>query len=215
VVLGAIDTAVSPGVPQQEARALLNDAVWGAETMVDIVDNLLELSRWQANRLTLATKLIDFTEVVERLGRQFGKKHPGRPLLVDMPDDLPQINADPIRIERILDNLLDNAVKYSPKGGDIRITVRLEVENIVLGVHDRGIGISPTDQGKLFQPFQRLEAGLDSSLQGVGLGLVVCRRLVEAHGGRIWVESRPGEGSSFYFTLPLPIVNKPLQDENQ
>jgi PAS domain S-box-containing protein len=203
IVMGAINTALSDGVPQQEARSLLNDASWGAETMSDIVDNLLELSRWQANRLTLSTKLLDISGPVDRLIRQFAKKHPSRQLFIDIPDGLPQVNADPIRIERILDNLLDNAVKYSPQGGDIVVTARLENGSIVLGVHDRGIGISAADRNKLFQPFQRLGVELDASLQGVGLGLVVCRRLVEAHHGRIWVESKPGEGSSFYFTLPI------------
>jgi signal transduction histidine kinase len=86
---------------------------------------------------------------------------------------------------------------------------------MVIGVHDRGIGISAGDQAKLFQPFQRLETSIEASLKGVGLGLVVCRRLVEAHGGRIWVESEPGRGSSFYFTLPLTKQEKnDIQNSN-
>lgn len=208
VVLGALDTAVSPGVSPEEQQTLLTDAAWGAEAMVDIVDNLLELSRWQANRLTLSPRLLDVSSIIERMVRQHTRKNPGRHYTTEAEAGLPQVNADLIRLERVLDNLMDNAVKYSPDGGDIRITARRDGDNLVFGVHDQGIGISVADQAKLFQPFQRLETSMEASLKGVGLGLVVCRRLVEAHGGRIWVESEPGRGSSFYFTLPLPEPQK-------
>jgi len=136
--------------------------------------------------------------------RQHTRKYPERHYTTEVEAGLPQVNADLIRLERVLDNLMDNAVKYSPGGGDIRITVRRDSDSLVFGVHDQGIGITAADQAKLFQPFQRLETSMEASLKGVGLGLVVCRRLVEAHGGRIWVESEPGRGSSFFFTLPLP-----------
>jgi PAS domain S-box-containing protein len=208
VVLGALDTAVSPGVSPEEQQALLNDAAWGAEAMVDIVDNLLELSRWQANRLTLSPRLLDVARIIERMVRQHTRKNPGRQYTMEIEPGLPQVNADLIRLERVLDNLMDNAVKYSPNGGDIRITAHRDSDSLVLGVHDQGIGISHADQAKLFQPFQRLETSMEASLKGVGLGLVVCRRLVEAHGGRIWVESDPGKGSSFYFTLPIPEIQQ-------
>ncbi len=203
VVMGALDAAVSAGVPPKEARALLDDAIWGAQTMADIVENLLELSRWQANRLMLSTQRLDIAAVVQRTVRQLSRKHTDRIIVSDVQSDLPQPEGDPVRIERILENLIDNAVKYSPNGGDIRVTAHNEGGNIVIGVHDRGIGIKPADQARLFQPFQRLGDPQSTHLQGVGLGLVVCRRLVEAHGGRIWVESEPGKGSSFLFTLPL------------
>ncbi len=215
VVLGALDTAVSPGVSPEEQQSLLNDAAWGAEAMVDIVDNLLELSRWQANRLTLSPRLLDVPSIIERMVRQHTRKNAGRCYTAEIEPGLPQVNADLIRLERVLDNLMDNAAKYSPGGGDIRITARRDSDSMVIGVHDRGIGISAGDQAKLFQPFQRLETSMEASLKGVGLGLVVCRRLVEAHGGRIWVESEPGRGSSFYFTLPLTKQEKnEIQNSN-
>jgi signal transduction histidine kinase len=103
-------------------------------------------------------------------------------------------------VERILHNLIDNAIKYSPKGGDVTIFARQEDASLVIGVKDQGIGISTEDQARLFKPFERLET---VEIGGVGLGLNVCRRLVEAHGGRIWVESQPGQGATFFFTLPI------------
>ena len=106
-------------------------------------------------------------------------------------------------MERILHNLLENVFKYSPNGGVIRIFARMEEERLVIGVSDQGIGISLHDQSKLFAPFMRLEDQRLTGVKGAGLGLLVCRRLVEAHGGRIWVESQPGRGSTVYFTLPF------------
>ncbi len=204
VVIGAIKTAMSEGVSPQDARELLQDASWGAETMADIVDNLLELSRWQANRLNLQTARVDATAVVGRMVERASRKSEKHRLVADVPADLPEVRVDRTRVERILDNLVDNAIKYSPEGGEVKISARREADHIVVSVTDQGIGIAPTDTAKLFQPFVRLDSLIPTTtLKGIGLGLVVCRRLVEAHGGRIWVESGPGKGSTFFFTLPM------------
>jgi signal transduction histidine kinase len=98
---------------------------------------------------------------------------------------------------------VDNAIKYSPEGGDVTVFARAENSHLLVGVQDQGIGIAPEDQQRLFQRFQRLEYNTGTSIQGIGLGLNVCRILVEAHGGSIWVESEKGKGATFYFALPL------------
>ncbi len=204
VVMGAIQTATSEGVSAQEQRDLLADAAWGAETMADIVENLLELSRWQSNRLTLSTKLMSIGPVVNSIVQRLSGKSAHHKMTVDMPAGLAQVPADQTRIERILDNLIDNAVKYSPNGGEIAVSARQRANEVVVSVSDQGIGIAAEDSRKLFQPFGRLNAAVPgTALKGLGLGLVVCKRLVEAHGGRIWVESEPGKGSTFSFALPL------------
>ena len=126
--------------------------------------------------------------------------------MIDLTRELPLVQADPLRLERILYNLLENAVKYSPHGGEIRVFAKPGRDGLVIGIVDQGVGISMDDQAKLFGPFQRLEQPIADRVKGAGLGLLVCRRLVEAHGGRIWVESEPGQGSTFFFTLPLEPV---------
>jgi signal transduction histidine kinase len=98
---------------------------------------------------------------------------------------------------------VQNAVKYSPDGSEIEIFARQEQDCLVIGVRDHGSGISVEDQARLFQSFQRLGLSPVGAIKGIGLGLMVCLRLVEAHGGKIWVESKPGKGSTFYFTLPV------------
>ena len=110
--------------------------------------------------------------------------------------------GDRSRLERVLSNLLNNAVKYSPSDTEIKISLRKDGDYLLVGVKDQGKGLSTDEQAKLFQPFERLNQ-TSTTKPGLGLGLLVCKRLVEAHGGKIWVESEPGKGSTFSFTLPL------------
>ncbi len=204
VVTGALSVAMTDGLPLEDQRTLLRDAVWGADTMADIVDNLLELSRWQANRLVLQPAPLDVGQVIATVVQQLAGKSRQHRLLANVSSGLPQVPADRTRIVRILENLIDNAIKYSPNGGEVSVSARLDGDHVLVSVSDRGIGIAPEDAERLFQPFSRLEAAVPgSAAKGVGLGLVVCKRLVEAHRGRIWVESRPGQGATFSFTLPL------------
>jgi two-component system sensor histidine kinase KdpD len=121
--------------------------------------------------------------------------------LTDIPKDLPPVEADPMRVERILYNLLENATKYSPDGSRINVSARTEGNFIVTVITDQGPGISPDDQARLFELFQQLETSTRPT-SGAGLGLVVCKRLVEAQGGWIKVDSAPGKGSTFSFALP-------------
>ena len=205
VITGAVNTVLTEGarLSPEETRQLLQDAALEAGVLSHLLGNLLELSRVQANRLFLYTEAISVQNVIQDTVERIRHQSLPHQFVVDIPSNLPPVYADPLRLERILYNLIQNAVKYSPQGGKIRVSGKLEEEHLVIGVHDQGIGISRSDQAKLFGPFQRLEESRLDGVGGVGLGLLVCRRLVEAHGGRIWVESEPGRGSAFFFTLPL------------
>jgi PAS domain S-box-containing protein len=203
IVTGAINTVRSEGISDDDKVYLLEDAAWGAEAMADVVDNLLELSRLQSNRLLLLSEPIDVRPAISRMVEHSSWKSRKHRIVADLEPDLPMVRADRLRIERILDNLIDNAIKYSPAGGEVRIGAKRNAGDVVFSVSDPGVGISRDDIRKLFQPFQRLEPVSGTAIQGVGLGLVVCKRLVEAHGGKIWIESEPGKGSTFYFTLPI------------
>ncbi len=205
VIMGAVNTALTEGarLSREEMRQLLQDAAWETENLSYLLGNLLELSRVQADRLVLSRELVNLRNVVRIVVDKMKQQSPAHRFVLDLPKSPRQVYADQLRLERILHNLLENAVKYSPEGGDIRIFAKQDEDHLVIGVSDSGIGISLHDQAKLFGPFQRLEDQRLSGVKGVGLGLLVCRRLVEAHGGRIWVESEPGKGSTFCFTLPF------------
>ncbi len=168
-----------------------------------MIDNLLELSRYQAQKLHLYTEPIDIHKLVQNTLDKIRRQTSSHRFSIDIPKGLSLVDADSLRVEHILYNLLDNAAKYSPPDGRIKVTVRAEPEALVVAVSDQGRGISVQDQKKLFGPFQRLEQSRLDGATGAGLGLLVCRRLVEAHGGRIWVESEFGSGSTFLFTLPF------------
>ena len=202
VIIGSIRTALTPGMSQEDIYSLLENAASGADTLALILDNFLELSRYQSKRLVLSVEPVGVYRTASSIVAREAAQSPLHNFFLDMLQNLPAVSADPLRFELILHNLIDNAIKYSPEGGEIRISARNDGTCITVSVKDQGVGIAPKDQSKLFEPFQRLET-MRQATQGVGLGLVVCKRLVEAHGGRIWVESEKGKGSTFSFTLPL------------
>jgi PAS domain S-box-containing protein len=205
VVIGAVNTALSEGsrLSAEEMRQLLQDAAWEADSLSHLLENLLELSRAEAGRLVLHAEPMGVENVVQNVVEKISRRASGHRFLIDFARGLRPVPVDPLRLERILYNLLENAVNYSPQGSEIRVFAKRDRERLVIGIADQGIGISLRDQAKLFGAFQRLEHPGLEGVKGAGLGLLVCRRLVEAHGGRIWVESEPGRGSTFYFTLPL------------
>ena len=202
VVIGALNTAMDERISEDEAKLLLKDAASSAETLSVILDNMLELSRYQAGRLTLARDVVKIEEIAARVAARIGQKYEGHKFVLEIPG-ISSVRADKVRLEQVLYNLIDNAAKYSPEGSCVRVFGRSEPDNTVVGVSDEGIGISPENQKKLFAPFSRIPG---CGVKGIGLGLVVCKRLVEAHGGRMWIESQPSKGSTFLFTLPNPGV---------
>jgi len=204
VIMGAISTALSESdyLPPEETRQLLQDALWETESLSHVLGNLLELSRAQIDRIFLHVEPVNIKAVVQDTIEQVKRQTTQHRFFADIPEEMPAVKADRLRLERILYNLLENAVKYSPQGGDIRVSAKPDEKGLVVAVIDNGVGLSPTDQDRIFGPFQRLEDTRPSEAGGVGLGLMVCRRLVEVHGGRIWVESEPGHGATFCFTLP-------------
>ena len=205
VVIGAVNTALTERerLSPEETHQLLQDAASEAESLSHLLGNLLELSRVQADRLLLYVEPINVGNIIQTVVEKIKQYHPRHRFAIDLPKRIPQVPADQLRVERILYNLLENAAKYSPPDSEIRIHAKEDKEYLAIGVTDQGKGIPAQDQAKIFGPFQRLEYSASTGVKGIGLGLLVCRRLVEAHGGRIWMESKPGQGTTFFFALPL------------
>ncbi len=212
VIIGVLNTLLSEGegLTPDEQHQLLQDAALEADSLSHLLSNLLELSRAQASRILLHAEPINVENTVYSVVEQIRRQSPSHQFIIDFPRGVPIVHADPVRLERILYNLLENATKYSPQGSEIKVFARAEAEELVIGVSDHGIGIPASQQAELFKPFHQLENPSPTRVGGAGLGLLVCRRLVEAHGGRIWLESEPGKGSTFSFTLPF----KPKTDKN-
>jgi signal transduction histidine kinase len=174
------------------------------ERMSALVSDLSDISRIEAGRLKLECSLVSVQEYLDETICSLGPKleEKGQALKVEIPQDLPKVYADPNRLMQVLTNLLSNAWKYSPPGGEIQILARPDGEMVRLEIIDNGIGISPEDQAMLFEQFFRSEDAAVREQQGWGLGLNVAKRLVEIMGGTIGFSTRPGHGSTFWFTLP-------------
>lgn len=168
-----------------------------ADRVTRLLSSLLDVSRIDTGRLPLRRQIVDLATVVEPLARRFEVEHPDRPLTVDVAEDLPEVVADRDRINQVLSNLLDNAVKHGR--GRVRITVRADDEEVRCAVVDDGGEIPSGELGRLFGRYYRLH---DMRTAGLGLGLYVSRGIVAAHGGRIWATSAPDDGTRFVFTLP-------------
>jgi len=204
VITGCLNTVLdeATNLSEQERNHLLRNAAKETDTLSHLLGNLLELSRAQAERLFLHVEPVETGIVARNVIDRITEQYPIYELLLDFPEGLPSVDADPLRVERVLYNLLDNACKYSPKGSKVRVFAKPDKDNVIIGVSDQGVGIATSDREKIFQAFERLEPITLGRAKGTGIGLLVCRRLVEAHGGRIWVESVPGKGSTFFFALP-------------
>jgi PAS domain S-box-containing protein len=200
VITGSLKTAMSEGISIQDKQTLLENAIEGAGALSAILENLLELSRYQTGRLQIHREAVDLSSIANNIIEKLKPHSEGHSFRREFASKLPFVEADPMRVERIIYNLLENAVKYSPENSEIKIFAQKKGEQIITGIADKGIGISKEDQDRIFEPFERLGK---AARQGLGLGLVVCKRLVEAQGGQIWVESEPGKGSTFYFSLPV------------
>jgi len=177
------------------------------ETEVDALSlmtaELLELSRIESGRVPLELKPTPPLDIAQRAYERLRlqAERAGLTLQVACDETLPLVLADGVRLQQVAVNLLHNAIKFTPAGGKIEIGARQDNSMIVFYVKDNGIGISPEDLPRIFERFYKADRSRASS--GTGLGLAIARHLVEAHNGRIWAESRPGEGSTFYFSVPI------------
>lgn len=188
-----------PNMPAEKRGEHLEVILSEARRLTRLINDLRESSRWDSGELQPRRAPADLDEVIRHVAARVAP--PAHRLLLDLPERpiLGELDAD--RIGQVLTNLLTNAVKYSPEGSEIRVTVRRGTDWVEVSVGDQGIGIAEEDMAKLFQPFYR--GRQTTEVYGSGLGLHLARQIVEAHGGQIWVQSRPGEGSTFTFRLPL------------
>jgi PAS domain S-box-containing protein len=173
--------------------------------LVSLIDELLDMSRVEAGEVKLKPEGVDVGEllrdVAEGLTGQFQERRVG--LTMDLPPDLPAAAADRQRLAQIAVNLIGNACKYTPRGGQVRVNLRNGGSELRVEVRDTGVGIPEEARAHIFTPFYRADNPLRDEVGGTGLGLSITRRLVELHGGRIWFESQVNEGSTFSFTLPV------------
>jgi signal transduction histidine kinase len=202
ITMGAslLDDASQP----EHQKALMLEIIRRAAVRMDhLIGDLLEAGRIDAGRtLRVSPAPLALTSVLAQVCAevQAGARAKGQILECDVPDSLPEVQADRERVAQVITNLVANAAKFTPRGGRIRVSAKVNAEEVEVAVSDSGPGISADDQLHVFEPYW--QAKTTASL-GCGLGLKIARAIVDAHGGRLWVESTPGEGATFRFTLPV------------
>lgn len=198
-------------LPPDQRREFLHKAQMGCEELTILLRNVMDASRLEADA-ALKPALISHVSVKEMVDKVMLMiepqiTHGQRQVRFDIPEKM-FVLADPLRLHQVLMNVSNNALKYSLEGTTITFSAAPSTESeksLVISIKDQGKGITPEDQGRLFQRFYRLESDMNSPVRGSGLGLYISRRLIEAMGGKIWIESRgiPGEGSTFHILLPM------------
>jgi two-component system sensor histidine kinase KdpD len=166
-----------------------------------LVNNLLNIARLQAGSLKLHKELQPLEEVVGAALNRLEKKLADRPITISLPADLPMVPLDAALVEHIFINLLENSLKYTPPGSPLSISAIRKESEVEVEVADQGPGFPPDDLEKIFEMYYR--GTTEIGQKGYGLGLSICRAIVQAHGGRIWAVNRAGEGAAIRFTFPL------------
>lgn len=198
VALLALDGAIADNAPARRTLSLLDRQI---DRLNRMISDLLDSARIEAGQLELALAEIDLRDPVRDTVELYRVATTAHEVRLTLPDEPIDVRCDPQRIEQVVSNLLSNAIKYSPRGGPVDVALAIEGDDAVISVRDRGIGIAPDELGTVFTPFRRQREARQVA-PGAGLGLSVVRRIVEAHGGAIAVESTLGEGSIFRARLP-------------
>ncbi|MCL0056243.1 response regulator [Dehalococcoidia bacterium] len=203
ICAGMLRDALSSN-PESTHFRLINNILTSAQVMVSRLDDLLDLARFSSGTFTLERQELDTRDFLKKVAAEFQPVAEGKDqrLVLELPETLPGIEADPSRLGQVLMNLLSNASKFSPEERTITLRAMIEGTELVVAIEDQGIGISSEEQARLFEPYHRIEQDRQA-LPGLGLGLVISKQIVEAHGGRLWLTSELGQGSTFCFSIPL------------
>ncbi len=198
----------------EEKRDFLHEIEIASDRLTELIENLLQLSKLEAGGFHMQKEPVVIVSLLTNAVEDLEQKTKGRRFVTRYDERLPLIDGDPRRIRQVLDNLLSNAVKYSPENTDITVECISSDSEVKVRVTDQGVGISPEELEKVFDRFYQASSGASQRGGGVGLGLAICKGIIEAHGGRIWAESTLGKGSTFTFTLPLQESNAAAQADD-
>ncbi len=199
VVTGAASTLLEETLEPDVRRELTDTILQEADRLNRLVQNLLDMTRLEAGALRVRKQWHSLEEVIGGALDRAEKVLGDRGVETSLQDDLPLVPLDAVLVEQVLVNLLENAAKHTPAKSAIRVAARLAGQGVEVEVADRGAGVAPDERERVFEKFHRATG----DAPGAGLGLTICRGIVTAHGGRIWVDAREGGGASFRFTLPI------------
>ncbi|MFC1701076.1 sensor histidine kinase [Patescibacteria group bacterium] len=207
VIRGNLDMILKgeTGEIPKKTKEYLGDALLGADRLTKLVNDMLDISRIETSRIEFRLENIDVIALLKKIKKEFAiiAKEKNITINIEHPSKIPDILSDRARIFQIIDNLIGNSLKFTPKNGSITISASAKKDSILISIKDTGIGINKEDQNKLFKRFPQIDTGIVGNIKGTGLGLNIASNLVKKLGGKIWAESPGiGKGSTFSFELP-------------
>lgn len=213
LIKGYASTLLNPqlSLDQPTVQRFLMGIDGAADRLARLIENLLSVSRIESGLLRLSTQQVDLSHLITVAVSTVRATAKGRDILLELPKRQVKVEGDRVQLELVMDNLLGNAIKYSPIGKPIRVVLEAKPTRAIVKVIDQGIGIAAHHLPKVFDKFYRVEGGYSKRTPGSGLGLYICRNIIQAHGGRIWAESTLGEGSTFAFELPATQPRQPVE----
>ncbi|MDY7040552.1 MAG: HAMP domain-containing sensor histidine kinase, partial [Chloroflexota bacterium] len=203
-IKGFVDLMGVVGPLNEQQEDFVGRIQKGVVTITDLISDLLDIGRIEAE-VNLNMEVCHFSEIiaqsVDELRDQADNKR--QKLVMTLPPRVPPVWGNPLRLRQVVDNLVNNAIKYTPEGGSITVWVESYDSQVALNVSDTGLGIPPSDQPYIFDKFYRVQSEETENIVGTGLGLAIVKSIVEKHNGRVWVKSDIGEGSTFTVLLPI------------
>ena len=188
--------------PDEKRREFLHLVDEECDNLQVMINDILDSSLIDVGQLIIERQPVRLAHLAREIADEMQRRSDVHRLVVDIPPDCPIVDVDPRRIKQVFRNILDNAIKYSPNGGLVVIRGEVRLKDVVISISDQGVGISPEDLIPLFEKYFRVKSPTGYHVAGTGLGLPVARAIVEAHGGRIWAESKVGQGTTLCFSLP-------------
>jgi PAS domain S-box-containing protein len=188
---------------EEQVKSFLKVIDEESDRLLYLINDLLNVSRIQSGKMKMHFEKVKPRTCIDdilNISKIQSEKHR---LELEIAPDLPEMLLDREKMKEVMVNLIGNAIKYSPKGGDVTVRLRREESNLRIEVRDQGIGIPEEHQKNLFQAFYRVDSSHTAEIPGTGLGLVICKAIVEHHGGKIWLESKPGRGTTFFILIPI------------
>jgi signal transduction histidine kinase len=195
------------GALNEEQKKWLARIQESGQKMMSLINDFLDLSKLEAGKIELVKEEVDLRQLIQNSLDTYGVMAEDKKISLAnrVESNLPSVIADPRRLDQVLTNLLSNAVKFTGENGTIEVGAsRQNGKETRVWVKDTGVGIQPQELGLVFEKYRQTTSGKTSKHKGTGLGLMICKMIVEAHGGKIWVESELNKGTTFFFSLPLP-----------
>jgi signal transduction histidine kinase len=190
----------------EEQKKWLQRLQANSRSLVDLVSDFLDVSKLESGYVDINREMVDLSAMIEKSIENFRVLALDKKISLKGTIDpaLPPIHADPRRLDQVLNNLISNAMKFTGEGGEVEVVAAAaDATRVKVSVRDNGEGIRADEIGQIFEKYRQAGNVSHSGRQGTGLGLVICKMIVEAHGGSIWVDSEPGKGSTFFLTLPV------------